>query len=145
VGELAPPAVDVAHVRDVAVRVDPVVGVPGDRAAQEDHEDVLPIGVVVLHSTKLFILVGFALMVTGVVAGLLPIEPIPLEPGLQYIGECGRVFDRSNSYLGGPGCAAAWSNRTLLVWGSTVLGTVLASGAFLMDPSSRKKRDQAER
>lgn len=98
------------------------------------------------HSTKLFILVGVALMVTGVVAGLLPIEPInPVQSGPLFIGECGKVFDRESSYLGGPACAAAWSNRTLLVWGSIVLGTVLAFGAVLVDPWFGKKRDQAEK
>ncbi|MFE6304199.1 hypothetical protein [Nocardiopsis sp. NPDC057823] len=101
------------------------------------------------HSTKLFILVGVALMVTGVVAGLLPIEPIesidPVQSGPMFIGECGKVFDRESSYLGGPACAAAWSNRTLLVWASIVLGTVLVFGAVFVDPWFGKKRDQAEK
>ncbi|MEE2039177.1 hypothetical protein Q8791_18340 [Nocardiopsis sp. CT-R113] len=98
------------------------------------------------HSTKLFILVGVALVVTGVVAGLLPIEPIaPVQSGPLAIGECGKVFDRESSYLGGPECAAAWSNRTLLVWGSIVPGAVLAFGALIMDPSVGKKRDPAVR
>lgn len=90
------------------------------------------------QSTKLFILVGTALAVVGVIAGAMPIE----SEGMA-LSDCGSVFAPANPYLEGAGCGAARSSRALFVWGPIALGLVLAVGALLIDPSFGKKQTPA--